>query len=443
MNNDPFSFDDDDRTVLQPGGRNHSTPGSGHFQSDNNSHGMSGQNVPLDSVPLYGGINKLELAASRLLPLLVTLKNSSSHPSPDQLRNKLIRELDQFKNEARHVLNDPKKVTQASYVMCTVLDEAVMNTPWGHQANWSQHNLLSTFHNEVAGGQRFFGLLKALGKEPSKNIDLLELMYVCLSLGYEGSYRIASNGQETLIKARNWVYEIICSVREQPDPALSESWHGSNIKERRLPRLTPLWVLSAAAFGLASFTFVFFRVSLSNLSNDTISTFWDTKAEALIVSTVLPPIKPLVKTTEINRLAKSLTNLLSTDIDSGSLEVNETFSEGTIRIKGDNLFSSGQADINDTYYVLIEHVANALNMFDGRILVTGHSDNIPVSTGRYPSNLELSQARAQSVLALLSLNMTDNNRLEGVGRGSFEPIADNKTQQGRDINRRVEIRLYF
>ena len=101
--------------------------------------------------------------------------------------------------------------------MCTALDEAAMNTPWGHEADWSQHNLLATFHNEVAGGERFFSLLKGLGREPKENIYLLELMYVCLALGYEGTYKIARNGQETLQKVRVWLYDLIQSVRDVPD----------------------------------------------------------------------------------------------------------------------------------------------------------------------------------------------------------------------------------
>ncbi|MEE9318995.1 MAG: type IVB secretion system protein IcmH/DotU [Granulosicoccus sp.] len=443
MKDDPFSTDEDDRTVLQPGSSHKPTPDLSNKQHDNSPHENHISLSAPGSVPLYGGINKLEQAASRLLPLIVTLKNSSSHPAPEQLRNSLIRELDEFKKQARHILKDPKKATQASYVMCTVLDEAAMNTPWGHQANWSQHNLLSTFHNEVAGGQKFFALLKVLGKEPGKNIDLLELMYVCLSLGYEGSYRIANNGQETLIKVRNWVYETIRSVRDQPITTLSESWHGSDIQERKLSRLTPLWVLSAAALGLASVIYMSLRINLSSRADNTISTFWNVKAEELSIRSVVPLAKPRIKATVINQHATSLTQLLSSDIESGLLEVIETFDMGKIRLKGSSLFSSGRADIGSSYSALINNIASALNKFDGKILVIGHSDNIPVRTGRYPSNLELSRARAQSVVNLLSGLLIDKARLVAEGRGSMEPIANNETKEGRDQNRRVEINIFY
>jgi len=248
MSKDPFDFDDeDDRTVLRP-----RTPPSATRGAWQEPDRASQRHASPTSIPLLGGINSLENAASRLLPLLITIKNGKNNPDPDTLRNELIRELEAFKEKAREILEDSRQVTKASYVMCTVLDEAVMNTPWGHRSSWSQRNLLTTFHNEVAGGERFFSLLKGLGRNPRENIQLLELMYVCLSLGYEGAYRIAHNGQETLTRIRRWLYDIIQSTRERQDKALATNWRGSGVAERRLPRLTPLWVFAAGSLLLAS-----------------------------------------------------------------------------------------------------------------------------------------------------------------------------------------------
>jgi type VI secretion system protein ImpK len=442
MTDDPFAFDDDDRTVLRPSGR--SNVGAGMGQAAGQAPNMASPRQFAHALPGLGGINQLEKAASRLLPLLLTIRNSTTHPNPEQLRNKLIQELSEFKQQAHSVLNDSKKVTQASYVMCTVLDDAAMNTPWGHQANWAQHNLLATFHNEVIGGERFFALLKGLGKNPRDNIDLLELMYVCLSLGYEGTYRIAQNGQNTLSKVRTWLYEIIVSVRSTPDKALSLHWQGSGVQESKLPKLTVLWVIGAGALALTSLVYLGYRYNLGSNSDDAIAEFFSVKAQALQVSNIaLPPAPVITSTNNGVVIQTTLTQLLQPQIDLGLVQVNDSFSEGKIRILGDGLFASGRTELNANIEPLVDAIAQALDQFKGSIRVTGHSDNVPIRSGRFSSNLELSQVRAQSVADRIATALQDPQRVAGEGRGSLEPIADNTTSSGRAKNRRVEVSIFY
>lgn len=432
MSNDPFAFDEDDRTVLQPSGRRATaSPGQRHPVAN-----------PATSLPLLGGINPLEKAASRLLPLLLTIRHSSSHPDPDQLREQLIQELHDFKQAAHQVLNDQKKVTQASYVMCTALDEAAMHTPWGHQANWAQHNLLSTFHNEVIGGERFFVLLKGLGKNPRQNIELLELMYICLSLGYEGSYRIARNGQNTLAKVRTWLYDIIGSVRSAPETALALQWQGSGVRESRLPKLTVLWVLGAAALSLSSLVYIGYRYSLGERSDAAIAQFFSIRPAALQVSNIIAPATPPA-TSRSQSGRVTLEQLLQAQIDLNLLEVSDSFNEGRIRILGNNLFDSGRTVLNAEFEPLLKTISQALEAFKGSILVTGHSDNIPVRSGRFSSNLELSQQRAISVAESIAASLQDPARISAEGRGSLEPIAENDNASGRARNRRVEVSIFY
>ncbi len=445
MSRDPFDFGDDDRTVLQPTpGRRTAAPSAPAGGASVRQESAPSAADQLHATPLLGGINKLEKAASRLIPLLITIKNSQQHPHPEQLRNKLINELNEFKQRAQPILNDPKKVTQASYVMCTALDEAALNTPWGHESNWSQHNLLSTFHDDVSGGERFFSLLKGLGKDPEENIDLLELMYVCLALGYEGAYRIAPKGQETLVKVRHWLYDIIQSVRTNPEKVLSANWVGSGVKESRLPKLTPIWVITAAVLAIASFAYIGLRYNIASFSDDVIAGYFNKDVKPLSIRTVVPPIKPkpiAVATQEESTI--TLTQLLQSEIEQDSIQVDESFDSGSVRIKGANLFSSGGVSLNSDFAPLIERISKAIAQFDGTVIVSGHSDNIPIRSGRFSSNLELSQARADSVMAFFNRYQDDPTRVSSVGKGSLEPIADNGTAAGRNLNRRVEISIFY
>lgn len=432
MSNDPFAFDeDDDRTVLRPGS------------------GSSSPTEPpkpvrqLKDLPALGGINPLERAASPLLALFISMRESLTHPNPEQLRNRIIGELNAFRKAAQSVLGDPRQVTQASYVLCTVLDEAAMNTPWGHQSNWAQHNLLSTFHDEVIGGERFFTLLKRLGKEPEENIDVLELMYVCLSLGYEGNYRIAANGQNTLVKVRVWLYEIIASVRGPKARALSTQWQGSDVKESKLPRLTVLWVFGAAMLALSSLVYLGYRFSLGADTEQAISGFYGIQADPLQVRSIAPPAAPVVSLTDDSPII-SLETLLQSQIDQGQILVNDSFNEGRIRILSDKVFASGGSTLNPDLQPLVNQIANALEQFQGAaVVVEGHSDNIPIRSGRFASNLALSQARAESVAAQMAASMSEPERVSAQGKGSLEPIADNASASGRARNRRVEVSVYY
>ena len=433
MSDDPFDFDDDDKTVLRPGNlyaRANAQPAARNAPT---SHAFS----PAD-IPLLGGVNPLEQAASKLLPLLITMR-SSQHLDTERLRQDLINELEAFKTLARDILEEPRQVTQASYILCTALDEAAMNTPWGHEANWSQYNLLSTFHNEVMGGERFFTLLKTLGKEPEKNIQLLELMYVCLALGYEGNYRIAPNGRETLQKVRTWLYDIIQSHRTAPANGLSAHWQGSNVIERRLPRMTPLWVGLASALAIASISYVGLLFNLGGRAEAVVSTISAARAEPLTVRTVAPPVQPVIQ----EQGQPTLSEYLNQEIQAGQLAVIESFDHGTIRLVGDSLFASGRHRVNETAQALIEQTGSVLNNYSGAIIVTGFSDNIPIRSAKFPSNLALSKARAESVSQVLNNNLVQQDRLVFEGRGSLDPIGDNATSQGRAQNLRVEITVYY
>ena len=79
-----------------------------------------------------------------------------------------------------------EQVKIASYFLCSLIDETVLNTPWGNQSNWGHHSLLIQFHNEAWGGERFFQILDRLKQQPAQGLNLLELAYLCLSLGFEG-----------------------------------------------------------------------------------------------------------------------------------------------------------------------------------------------------------------------------------------------------------------
>jgi len=124
-------------------------------------------------------------------------------------------------------------------------------------------------------------------------------------------------------------------------------------------------------------------------------------------------------------------------IDAKQLTVrgNELWVE--IELNSSLLFPSGDALPNDHAFDLLEKVARILAPFDNPIHVEGFTDNLPINTSKFPTNWELSAARAGSVVRMLAADGVDPARLAAVGYGEFQPIADNSTVEGRARNRRV------
>jgi type VI secretion system protein ImpK len=139
---------------------------------------------------------------------------------------------------------------------------------------------------------------------------------------------------------------------------------------------------------------------------------------------------------------KRLADLLADAIEQERLTVDEDALQAKIRIRGDGLFRSGRDQVQPGVVPLLEDIAKALDEFSGKVLISGHTDNIPIRTLKFPSNWHLSEARARSVQKLMSAVAADATRYEAEGRGEREPLVPNVNKANRAQNRRVEITLF-
>ena len=194
-------------------------------------------------------LNPLVAAASALLSEVVRLKHSFAAEDLHELNQRLGGELKLFEHRALHDGAESSQVMAARYVLCTVLDEAVVTTPWGNESEWSQMSLLSSFHNETFGGEKFFQLLERLTRNPVKHLPMLELMYLCLALGFEGKYRVLPRGMLELEAIRDSLYRQIRQLRGDVPREVSPHWQGLRDTRRHLVRIVPWWLV--ALFTLA------------------------------------------------------------------------------------------------------------------------------------------------------------------------------------------------
>ena len=108
-----------------------------------------------------------------------------------------------------------------------------------------------------------------------------------------------------------------------------------------------------------------------------------------------------------------------------------------IELNSSLLFPSGDAIPTDRAFTIIEKIAKILAPYENPIHIEGFTDNLPINTPQFPSNWELSTARAASIVRMLAMDGVNPGRLAAVGYGEFQPIADNTTAEGRTRNRRV------
>jgi type VI secretion system protein ImpK len=426
--NDPFSAFESERTVIKPSaGRaaRHGTSAAGATASFNP------EAARLPEVPGSAGLNPLLQVAYGLLIAGSRIRVMAQHPDPAALRTALVEAVRKFEADARARGLPNEQVVAGRYLLCTFVDECASSTPWGGSGAWSSHSLLVLFHNESWGGEKLFQLLGKLAENVPANRGLLELIYSILALGFEGRYRVLQNGRAQLDGVRE---KLALMLRDQSGSAaqeLSPHWTGVPAPVARLRDGIPVWLVATAAALLLAIVFIALRLSISSQSNDTFSTLQalDVKPAAMPELIASPPAA-----------VPRLSGFLKPEIDAGLVEVRDLADRSIIVIRGDGLFDPGSAKLAAPVLPLMERIAEELQRTPGQILITGHSDNQPIRSVRYPSNWHLSQDRAQAVKDLL-LTKVKPERIRSEGLADTQPVADNATSAGRAKNRRVEITL--
>ncbi|WP_020209492.1 flagellar motor protein MotD [Gilvimarinus chinensis] len=112
-----------------------------------------------------------------------------------------------------------------------------------------------------------------------------------------------------------------------------------------------------------------------------------------------------------------------------------------IELRDSILFPSGSAEVSAQARNIFARVAKIVQQTDNPVQIEGFTDNVPIQTSEYPSNWELSSARASAIVKRMVLEGVEPNRLAAVGYGEFQPVASNQTEEGRAQNRRVAIMI--
>lgn len=214
------------------------------------------------------------------------------------------------------------------------------------------------------------------------------------------------------------------------------------------------WLVSYADFITLLFAFFVVMYSISSVNEGKYKVFTEslegvfTQAERAIrpVPVGEQPVQGVGPAEEaandpLSSIAASIRSAFGGLIEGDEIRVrgNEMWLE--IELNSSLLFPSGGAIPNDRAFDLIERVATILAPYRNPIQVQGYTDNLPINTASFPTNWELSAARAASVVRMLASHGVDPAQLAAVGYGEYQPVADNISAEGRARNRRVVLAI--
>jgi type VI secretion system protein ImpK len=382
-------------------------------------------------------------AAAPLLQLVARLRNTASAPDPNELRERAVRQVRAFEAEARAAGIPADILGRAHYALCASVDDAVLNTPWGSMRSWDARSLVSTFHKEVRGGERFFDILSQAKQDPGKSLPLLELLYLCLSLGFMGRYRLSPKGPAEIDRLREDVYALLQRNRPAANPELSPNWKGIAAPYRPARGTVPVWVALTTAAALTAGIFGFVLIGLNRESDDLFARLLHAPPAHMPRIARAEPVRPPApisapaEPSSVDRLR----TFLKPEIDQGLVTVLDTPSTPVVRIRNRGMFASASASLNADFMPLLNRIAQALNDEQGSVQVIGYTDNQPIRTVRFPSNFQLSAARAEAARSVLARSLADPSRLSAEGRADADPVGSNATREGQEANRRIEIVL--
>jgi type VI secretion system protein ImpK len=386
----------------------------------------------LQRAPGGQGLNPLVTAAVPLLLMVGGMRSSTIRGDVPALRRQALEEIRRFEENARIAGISNEVIIAGRYALCAALDEAVLATPWGAHSDWAQQTLLNTLHREAYGGEKFFEMLDRIAQDPARRIDLIELQYLCIALGFTGKFQLLEQGQMRLAQTQHDIFQRIRSVRSAPEQELSLHWHGVEDRRHRLVRYLPWWVAVVAALAVITTTFVFFKHRLDSQADPIY-------AALASIGTESTPAAPATAATGVP-LGPTLRQLLADEESSGRVRIEENGPQTRITLIAPELFATASATLDPRYSKTLHAIGAALEKVPGRVFIEGHTDDQAVRSFAFRDNYALSRARAESVEKILATEVRTPARMELVAKGPSQPrYLPASAPENRVRNRRVEI----
>jgi type VI secretion system protein ImpK len=417
-------------------------------------------------------VERLQQAAAAAHPMLEAARPllQALHSVPSELaaravppyRQWLLSEARMFERVCNGLKVPTNDASHARYCLCTALDEAAMQTPWGKGnatgTEWTANGVAASLGYDRQGGDRVFALIDSTMRDPHANVDLLMVLQQIVESGFKGRYRRAQDGARTLKSIRKSLDRLIDAMRSAP-AALNAAATHARTHEAPAPASSTARAGAAASRAGASrietidvpFTVGTAATAASRGTlRRALQTRWllaATLTTALMIASGIflyrlyggwtaRPQSPAVAA-----IAQAIRTRLPEAIASKAVSVHENDNLSRLAIHVDGMFAPGKYALNRATVPMLVQIGQAISTTQANVLVhlTGYTDDTPFENAGGLSNRSLSALRAQSVMQVLASTGVSSERITVNGNGDASPLDDNQTREGRARNRRVEI----
>jgi len=216
------------------------------------------------------GYNNLIDAALPLFGLVMRIRQLKTAPDTniESLYNTVRQQIAGIDDELARHHYDNATLLAYRYCLCSFIDEAVMGTPWGAQSIWAERSLLSIYHNETWGGEKFFTILSRMMLDPEKYRDVLEFMYLCLCLGFKGRYGVQINSNDDLQNIISKLHKMLRQMRGETPEWINEAYKNISRSKIKVGNLWPWWTPWAVTAILLVVAYILYSIILGGTSNE-------------------------------------------------------------------------------------------------------------------------------------------------------------------------------
>lgn len=219
------------------------------------------------------GLNPLLDSAAYLFSIMGKLKQLKSYRHLQKLHKELVTEINQFEEATKAKGYSSEYILVSRYALCATLDDIISHTSWGGQGQWDSYSLANIFNQETLNQDRFFIILERVIKEPSQYIEVMELMYICLSLGFKGTYRATEFGISQIEQIMNALYKRIRLHQGEYHKALAPFPIKANRIFQANPRSIPLWIILFSSIVIVLVIFIGLGYMLDTISAHALQDF--------------------------------------------------------------------------------------------------------------------------------------------------------------------------
>ncbi|HLY79760.1 MAG TPA: type IVB secretion system protein IcmH/DotU [Caulobacteraceae bacterium] len=398
---------------------------------------LGDDDIPRPTAPPKVRNVMMDLAAPALA-LAASVRSGRAQVGLPQLHGEATNLIAAFERSMAQTGYPDEQKQRAKYALCATVDDIAQNLPGqaADGAEWARRSMTVRFFQENIGGDRFWQLVDDMLSRPAENRDLIELYHACLAAGFEGRFRVMGDGRRRLDDVMSRLYAALEHVRSLSQTELSPHWRGQPTPMSKVGFWGPIILAAAAALGILFLIYVVLRLILMQTSDPAMTALKALNPSdplRLSRAAVAPPAAP-------SSQLQTLQTFLAPEIAAHKVVVIEDATTVRVRTTIGELFKSGSDQLNAGQSPLFVRIGQAIQQTQqGPVKVEGDADSDKVSTLSFPDNIALSQARADTVGAIIKANLVDPTRVTTVGLGDSQPIASNDSAAGKAQNRRVEV----